>query len=383
MVKRLALWASACLLLVSLIGGIFTFSLTSNLQPSKFKLWLRNARVYQKLPDILITQAASSSEQRGISLQDATVRKAAEQALSTDFITRSGDTIIDATGKWLTKQTPTADFNIDLLGAKEAFADNLIAQYRDRYEQLPFCESLPKTSDISKIDCRLERGDFDIDQALDSLRLQILEDQSFLATPTLSPETIADSSQSKTIYQIAALPTAYVWFQRLPLLFGAVALLCSIFVVLLCRSKRFGVRKIGWRLLVAGVVSILLGVAGYFLIRKLQSTLASLSTTSMYYVYRSLLQDLVRTASRDILLTLGLAAAGSTLVGGVVLIAVKDKKPKNPAPNTRIKEAPFEDKPFVPPKILDTSDSTVKYEDEDEQTKPPRSPKKHKRTLIQ
>ena len=116
MVKRLALWASACVLLFSLIGGIFSFALSSNLLPTKVKQWLRTAQVYHKLPDILITQAASASDQKGISLQDASVRKAAKQALSTDFISESGDTIIDATGQWLTKQKPSVEFSIDLLG---------------------------------------------------------------------------------------------------------------------------------------------------------------------------------------------------------------------------------------------------------------------------
>ena len=386
MVKRLALWASACLLLFSLVGGILTLTVGLNARPGKVKHWLRAAHVYEKVPAIVLDQAAGASEQQGLSLKDKTVRKAAEQTLTSDFVAQSGDTIIDATGQWLTKATPTAEFHIDLLGVKEQFADKLIAGYRDRYEQLPFCNGVPESSDISKINCRLERGDFDIDQALATLRLQILEDESFLNKPTLSPETIAENSQNKTIYQIQSLPTAYVWFQRLPLIFGVLAALSALCVIALCESKRFGIRKIGWRLLVAGIITFVIDAIGYVLLYKLQSTVAGLSRSSMYFEYRTILGSLIHISGRDIAITLGAAAVTSILIGTVILVAVKDTQ-KNKSKQAKTELAP-EQVVFSKP----AADEPVEAEGAEEEPKEAleeadRPPKKHrtkpKRNLIQ
>lgn len=336
MFKRIVLWASACLFLWSVVGLIVGGSAATLLKPQSIKSWGVRSNAYQQLPSVVIGSAAG---QPGSILapKDDVLRKAAQEAVKPAFFQKSTETIIDGTMPWLEGKQKKPEFSVSTLSAKEDLADALIAALKDRYQTLPECSnSLLFTADLRTITCRPTgtlgsggeaTGLFDIDQVINAYRLQILEDQSIFAQDTITATGLEEqSSDIQKLFGSSAAPLGYQWLQRAPVIFAVIAALSGVVVIALCQQKMFGLQKIGWRLLIAGVIGLLAGVLVTLWLNGISNMTRSLDTSTLLGPYQAILSNVLAVIRADSLRTVSVLSGLSVLPGVVLLLITRHHK---------------------------------------------------------
>lgn len=387
MFKKFSLWAAAFAFTVSIFSVVTLGSLNILTQPGQLKGWGAKSGAYEKLPKLLIDQVAfkqSSGQNKdaGLGFSDPSVQAAAKSALTPEFVQKSAEQIIDESFDWLTKKSAQPEYAIDLLSVKQNFADNLGVRLKERYEALPFCAAgtTPQTTDLLKIDCRPDDDLFDIDQALDSQKLKILESKDFLPETTISANTSSDSS----LYRRTIAPQIFGIFRLAPAVFAGLALLAGILVVVLCDSKKFGLRKLGWRFVVAGILALLATVAGFFALAEVRQLATSQSAESGITAYKDIVSAIINVARMDLIKVSGALSLGSIVLGGVILASTLSVSRKNQPKTDKPLKQDTEDQQERPLPI------ELTYDEPDEPEAPsapplPAAPKPRppKRNLIQ
>ncbi len=330
MFKRFLLWASALLFTFSIFCLITLGALSLILRPEHLKKWGVSSGAYTKLPSAIINQAASDQSKDkensdGLSLKDADVRKAAEKALTPAFFQKSAEQVIDGSFGWLDAKTNEPKFEINTLEVKQNFVDSLGNYLKDRYEALPPCPEgvLPESTDLLKINCRPSDDVLDINQAISNQKLSMLEDQNFLGESVITADSLGQGEQ-KTV-----IPTAYKWFRLSPAVFGGIALLTGILVIVLCDSKKFGVRKLGWRFVVSGSLALIATLIGVFGLIKLTDLINNQPASSGIAPFKSAITPVVGAARADILITSLAASLAVIALGLVLLLATRSVSRKN------------------------------------------------------
>jgi hypothetical protein len=393
MFKRLLLLASANLFTLSIFCLITLGSLTQLVRPAPLKKWLSSGNVYQKLPAAFINQAAreQGKEQNpdgsDISLSDPNVKQAAEQALSPAFFQRSVEGVIDGSFHWLDGQKTKPDFNVDVLSVKQNFADNLGSYFKQRYQALPVCANgaLPSSTDLLKINCRPSDGNFDIDQAISDQKLLILQNKDFLGQSSITADSLGDSDQGNQskVFDQKAIPRAYRAFRLSPLVFAGLAVLSGLIVVLLCEVKKFGVRKLGWRFIVAGILALLATTGGIIALTKIRSLTFHQSADSAVTPFREAIASTINAARADIIKYNVILSVAALLVGGIILWTTRSvsRKAKKQAAQDRPAEQPqpVDEKPGEEKRKPAPQPSTAPGV----KTPAPTKPRLPKRTLIQ
>lgn len=295
--------------------------------PTQVKSWARKSDVYTQVQQTILNQAAQRQKEQGgmptVSLQNDLVRRSAEQALNTEFIQQSGETIITATFDWLNEKTSKPTYSIDTLAVKEAFAKTLATNITQRYSTLPNCDlgALPTTTDPLTIECQVGQRLFDLDAILSNQRSIILNDESILPNDPLTPDNLGTILQQASTpdYQTSVLPTVNIWLKKAPYILGSIVLLSGTLVVALCKSKKFGIRKLGWRFVVAGALVLLIIGLIFLGVLQLQQVIDSQTTKSLVYPYKSILTDLLSASTFDAIVRNALLAGASLITGAAIL----------------------------------------------------------------
>lgn len=336
MSKRIPLWFFTnffvLFLVIALVGG--TFSRLA--QPQRLETWLDKSGLYQKLPTALINQAQISqtgAQETTTNFTDPLVRQAASTALSPEFLKQSSSEVVDGTFAWLKGAATEPKFSIELQPVKEKFADSLATNLTNRYQALPVCGTaqLPASTDPFTIDCRPSMG-VDINQVVAEEKAKILQDPNFLGKPTLSASTVWSYGQngSEKMLQNSNLPKAYQALQLLPVIAAGILLVLAIGIVFLSADKRSGVRKIGWRLTIVGVlwlIAVDLGALGLTKIRELAETQGKQAAVT---AFKDILSPGLNAIRNDTIL-IGGALGGAVLLLGLILLITTHKRRAKPS----------------------------------------------------
>lgn len=323
------------------------------LKPEHFKFWIQKSGVYTTLPNTIINQSVSeqTTTTNNVSLSDPIVSAAASSAITSDFVQKSSEQIIDSVFVWLNGETPTPAFSIDLLPIKQTFADKIVIGVKERYSKLPACKpgSLPKSTDPLTIECRPAYG-VDIEQATEQLRTEILNNKDFLPDNTISSSSLTGQQGENTIFSSNIGPTVYQTLQLSPFVLGALLFVYAIGIILLSKTKRSGFSRVGALLILSGVlamVSVWLASLGY---GQYQEKLIT-STSGPFKDVASPIIDALR---YDTVKYTAVVAGAVSAIGVVVLLLTtltkkRTKKiPKNEprTPKSKPAEIPTEAKPL-------------------------------------
>ncbi len=378
MFKKFTLWSATQLFTFSVFCLITIGSLTVLARPGYLKSWGKGSGAYQKLPEALVDQAAKeqSKEQGsgdGLSFKDQNVQNAAKQAVNPVFIQKSAEQIIDGSFSWLDKKTEKPTFTIDVLSVKQDFVDNLGTHLRERYQALPTCAEgvVPNTTDPLTIDCRPDEEMLDIEQVIDNQKLSLLENKDFLPETTLSADSLGSDSDSNNVFEEKSVPMAYGVFRLAPAIFAGLALLSGVLVIILCEVKKFGVRKLGWRFVVAGLLALIATIIGLVALTEVRNLALNQGAKSGITPYKDVIAALITAARNDVAKLSGVLSIGSMVFGGIILFFTRDvarrtltgkKKAQKEVP-TPTEKPELEEKPGSQKEVSKTED-----------TKPPEAP---------
>ncbi len=336
MFKKFSLWFCVSLFLFSVFGVIILTNVATLARPNYIKSWTQKSGLYESLPSALLSQAGKEEAKQqdkseDVSFSNPLVQEAAKSALTPDFLKQSTEQIVNGSFKWLEGSIAKPDFSIDVSSVKQSFADSLGNLLKKRYEALPACAAtqLPSTTDPFTIDCRPAVG-LDIDQVVTSEKNKLLNNEDFLPDKNLTADNIniGGDNDPQKLSDNKDIPKAYQLFHLLPVIFGGLALLSGIGVIFLASSKRVGLRKIGWRLSLAGFLSLILFSLGALGLTKVSNLATTQGADAAVTAYKDILAKGL-TAIRTDSVKLGAITAGITLILGVVLLVVtRDKEEK-------------------------------------------------------
>lgn len=247
-----------------LISTIITFIAATTsvilFTPGHFKQWLQNSNAYETLPNTILNQSKTEQVDNTttVSLSDPIVMAAAQSSISSDFVQKSTEQIIESVFVWLRGDTPNPTFSIDLLPVKQAFADKIVVATKDRYNQLPQCKpgDYPVSSSPLTIECRPIYG-VDINKATEDLRTEILQNKEFLPESAITSANLAGSEGASTLFNSKTGPQTYQYMQFSPYVLAGLILVYTIGLVLLSETKRKGFKRVGVLLIVSGVLAMI------------------------------------------------------------------------------------------------------------------------------
>ncbi|HSW85233.1 MAG TPA: hypothetical protein VLF79_01280 [Candidatus Saccharimonadales bacterium] len=270
-VRRTIVALLSLILLFALVSEASAVSGKINLSnPQKLETWLAQSNFYHSIvANSLKNAQLSASNDQGagrISLNDAAVQQTVNSIFTPAVLQSYANTIIDGNYAWLQGKTPTPVFTVDLRPAKQKLAEQINQVVKDRVASLPACtpEQLAQlqstlNTDPLSVPCKLPT--MDPETAGKQAAFQISSSESFLNNPVITANTINPNGKTsgKPYYkQLSSLPKAYTWSQRAPWILGGIALLCTLGILFIAPRKRFGLRRLGIVLVIAGIILIII-----------------------------------------------------------------------------------------------------------------------------
>jgi hypothetical protein len=258
------------ILLVSLVGGAFAVSTNLNLtHPEKLQTWLNQTNFYSSfVANELHDAQQSASNDLGagrVSLSDPAVEQAVRSVFSPALLQQYTSTFLNSNYAWLEGKTDVPNFRIDLMSAKQKLAQQVGQRVQTRAAGLTACSAAQLTqlqttlnTDPLSVPCR--PPSLSPQTAGKQATDQINASSDFLNNPVITAKTLNPNgkNQGQPYYQkLSALPKLYRLNLKLPWIFGSLALLSTLGILFVSSTRRRGVRRVGWVLLAAGVLLII------------------------------------------------------------------------------------------------------------------------------
>jgi hypothetical protein len=201
-----------------------------------------------------------------IPLDEPAIEQAAEQAFNESTIKRSSSEIVGGIYGWLRGETDQPEFAVEIEDEKRQFADGVADYAEQRYTDLPECTSFGQISlpfNPLEAECR---PPFAVDTSLIRERAitEFMNSEEFFRDGTIKPDDILGDGFGQTA-GTKDLPNAYQWLQRAPRIIGVIT--AVVFAILLFghRDKRRALRAIRTSLGAAGILVLVVALAGWLI----------------------------------------------------------------------------------------------------------------------
>jgi len=263
-VKKIALGILSPLFIVLLFVWAFDVGFVRTAtHPATVKKLVSDSGIYNSaIPSVLQQTKSIDTSVGTISASDPDIQKAANAAITPQFIKQNTETAIDSVYQWLDGKTAQPNFSIDLSGAKTSFANNVAAVVSQRLSSLPACtpaQSVALTAggfDAINATC-LPRGVSAADAAA-QVKDSLAGSSDFLDKTTLSADNIKNSGSNQSVFagQLKNVPKQYQKAKKTPLILGILTILTGIGIVFLSSSWQKGLRHVGINLVVIGLLML-------------------------------------------------------------------------------------------------------------------------------
>jgi hypothetical protein len=302
-VRRVLLGLSVPILVCFLFGIAFSTGIAHTFSnPAPIKHIISDSGIYNSVLNSSLDQA-SPIIGGGVQIpfSDITLRKAATSTFPPQFIRQNTETVIDSIYKWLDDKTPLPDFYIDLSAQKIAFATSVAQSVQQQLASLPTCTraSIPQNFDALNTTC-LPTG-ITPSTAAASLRSDILGGQGFLDNPIITADTIKADGSKQSIFadQLKDAPQYYRNIKAAPSVLAALSVLVTIAVVFLSRTRRSGVKKIGFILLISGIFLLLMAWSASHITTDRIAPKISFDANVVQSNVRAIFVDVVKSISKS------------------------------------------------------------------------------------
>lgn len=244
-----------------LFSMVVVSSLVVTFKPNNVKTMLRSSGVYDNIVEDVLRQSktlnkdTSGSGDNKNAFDDPGVQAVAKKTFTPEFIRTSVEEIIDGISPWLESKTPKPVFAVDLGQVKNSFADNIGEYARTRYAGLPVCQAgqMPDTTDILTVSCK--PSGYNPEPEIQKAVTELKSDPKFLDKTVITPDDLVDSSGSdkRPLFdRLSEVPKAYHWATVAPYIFGGLALLSAMIIIIASEQRRHGFRRVATNLFLTG-----------------------------------------------------------------------------------------------------------------------------------
>jgi hypothetical protein len=268
------------LLVLSLLGvGLSASANLSLSHPQKVENWLNQSNLYGNFVSNTIAQAeraaGSTATQTSITLGGTAVQEAASSTFTTSLFQKDVSTFLNSNYSWLNGKTSKPNFTINLLSIKQRFAGQVANYVQAHIASLPVCttEQLLKISanNIDPLNATCRPSSLNA-QAEASLVAQNIENsKAFLSTPVLTADNIRNTGSNRQPYykRFSEAPTIYKLVVKSPWIYAVAVIISALGVIFLAIKKRFGLRRVGVALVLAGAILIATRFIDNLIVKKL------------------------------------------------------------------------------------------------------------------
>jgi hypothetical protein len=346
-VRKAVVYLLSLVLFISLIGGALAVSTNMNLtHTDKLETWLSQSHFYSSVVDNTLhdaQQSASNDSGAGrVSLNDPQVQQAVKSVFSTTVLQQYATTFLNSNYDWLNGKTATPEFRIDLTASKQKLAQQIGQNVKTRLTGLQACSAaqlaqlqITLNSDPLTIPCQLPG--ITPQTAADQVTKQIAGSSDFLNNPVITAKALDPSGgqQGQPYYQkLSSLPKLYRLNLKLPWIFGGLVLISMLGILFISLSRRRGLRLIGFALLAAGLVLIVVKFVSDTVFNQLEKKV--FNNSSIGQLQHSLTDFLHRLESQLVKVDLwfGISFLALAIILLVILRLTRDKsgRPKAKVP---------------------------------------------------
>ncbi len=292
--KNFGLKIAASLFGLSIFGLAVAFSFNAVFgTPDSLKVALAKSGTYTIIADSIaanlanetytsyIGDRATGGSGEPVKANTAAFNKAAKSIITPSIIQRNTEKVIDGSYAWLDGSMPTPTFRLDTNEIQQQVAANLGTAATGRVGKLPICtQAQLQQLDIHNIDpftvpCRPP------DINLTALRRQFEDNLSVNndspADKIITAEDVTNEAGQNVFAQAKRIPRIFQLGQRLPWIFGVVAIISAVIVVCFSSPRLRGVKSVSIMFLIMGVMLFAFIVIVAFVFRQIGANIAGAS----------------------------------------------------------------------------------------------------------
>ncbi len=231
------LLAITAAVLVALIGS-----------PSTTQSFVENSGAYDSIINRILDESAKLDDSENtVPVNDPKIRKLANDTFPPERLKELFKDISDGTYRWLNGEVPKPDYVLNLADEKREIAKGVSQYAKQRVQGLPMCSSLPTTTDPFELDC--QPPGINLDAEAQKIERELLASDGFLPDTTITFDDIGDVQQQ----DLDRISDSFQRLQTLPLTMAVLAVISSIAIVFLAKSKRIGLDRVAKSLLSTGL----------------------------------------------------------------------------------------------------------------------------------
>ncbi|HET7827514.1 MAG TPA: hypothetical protein VFK97_01455 [Candidatus Saccharimonadales bacterium] len=258
-------------LVLSLVGSLFVFLLfvtafdvgfiRTATQPVTVKKLAADSGIYNSVVTSALDQLKSINTSVGtIDASNPLVQKAANQAVTPQYVQAQANAAIDNIYQWLNGAIAQPNFNIDLNGQKDQFAKNAADSLQQELSGLPRCTTLAQIRGFSVLNAVCLPPGITA-QAIAAQVQTDLSNSDFLNQANISSANIKDQATGQSIFdsnKAQQIPSKYQLAKKTPWILAILTVLSGLGVVFLSRTRRAGLRRVGVSLAIVGLLILAL-----------------------------------------------------------------------------------------------------------------------------
>jgi hypothetical protein len=299
--------------------------------PATVKKLVAESGIYNSVIPNLLQQTKSINTNVGaIDTSNPLIKKAANQAITPQYVQQNTEAAIDSVYKWLDGGVAQPDFKIDLNGVKDSFASNAASSVQQQLASLPACTTAAEAAFNALNATCLPRGVSPASAAA-QLKDSLISNQDFLNQTNLTAANIKNNGSNKSIFQdqLKDAPKQYQKAKKTPFILGLLTILAGVGIVLLSSTWQKGFRHVGLNLVIIGLLMLLFS---YVLNRGVHDQLVpkiKLDNALLQTDVRNLVSDLTRQIDKNYWFFGGLyTVLGAAAIGSEMFIGRGPRHPK-------------------------------------------------------
>lgn len=265
--RRFSLILASVALRLSLFFGFSILALVLLVgNGDKIKAALDSTDAYDRVTDVVIESGRQQAAQTptAVPFDDPEIQKIIKNSFASDALRSNTEGVVDSAYAWLEGEKPALAFQIDLTKNKELLAAGLSDYAINRLAALPACTSFPEQTNVFKLECQPVY--LDVKQQRAVLYGAIINDKTFLKTPIITQADLPKDESGRTaVENLENAPGYFSLFKRAPIILLAIATGLMVYIVMLSRTKRQGLRKISSVIIGTGVALAIAPIVASFI----------------------------------------------------------------------------------------------------------------------
>jgi hypothetical protein len=227
--------------------------------PSPIKQALSDSKLYDNLVTSVLNESTKNLKPQGgeqLPLDRPEIREAAQKALPPETVKESFEQFIDSMYAWTESNAERPDFKIDLTESKNTFTVALADYAEKRFNELPACtlaqlQGLNPEVDPFTVECR--PPGLTATAVRQKVTEQISNNNEVFGNTIITADTFKNE-QGKSVFENAQQAReGFRLIKSLPLIFGALSIITGVALFFLHERRKTAVRSIAGTLLGVGL----------------------------------------------------------------------------------------------------------------------------------